>query len=66
MNLYVNLSIVTIRNSNFLFIFLSITMNKTEISKKGDGFLCWRDTICNDSGNKNLFLINDSTKEDGG
>ncbi len=32
------LAIVTIQNSNFLFIFLSITMNKTEISKKGDGF----------------------------
>ncbi|EAZ87320.1 hypothetical protein BB14905_15700 [Bacillus sp. B14905] len=41
-------------------------MKKTEISKKGDGFLCWRDAICIDSGNKNLFLINDSTKEDDG
>lgn len=40
-------------------------MNKTEISKKGDGFLCWRDMLRIDSGHGNLFLINDSTKEDG-
>ncbi|WP_225340763.1 hypothetical protein [Lysinibacillus capsici] len=55
MNLYVNLSIVTIQNSNFLFIFLSITMNKTEISKKGGGFLCWRDMLRIDSGHKIYF-----------